>query len=489
MKRRIPLSAKLVAWSLLNLLLLVGLAAILITSRVGIDVLVMRFAAERILSVTGLVIQGLNARPIADWDALLQKYSQAHGVNFRWFRVDGTRIAGEATAIPKEVQELLANIGETVRVALGEGSASTSSRITSYQGPPFRGFPHRPRFLVRTSSPTRYWLAVPAVSRSDSDGAVDRGLLLMESPSLHGGGLFIDVRPLVILVGATVGISILFWLPMLRSLTRSIRQTTEATELIANGHFDTRVADTRRDELGQLGAAVNKLSERLNGFVTGQKRFLGGIAHELCSPLARAQVALSLLERETKGGAQKHVEDLREEVEQMAALVNELLSFSKASLGAQTVQLKPVRVADVVDRAIQRENQPGINVHVDVSPDIWVRADADLLQRALGNLLRNSIRYAGAAGPIRLSAQRKGNAASIVVSDCGPGVPEESLQHLFDPFYRVDDTRARESGGVGFGLTIVKTCIDACRGSVNCRNKIPSGYETTIRLDLEAEPA
>ena len=95
---------------------------------------------------------------------------------------------------------------------------------------------------------------------------------------------------------ACVLVSVLFWLPLVRGITHSISQITRATEQIAAGRFDARVATGRRDELGRLGEAINQMATRLSGFVTGQRRFMGDIAHELCSPIARIQMALGILE-------------------------------------------------------------------------------------------------------------------------------------------------------------------------------------------------
>jgi two-component system sensor histidine kinase CpxA len=273
---------------------------------------------------------------------------------------------------------------------------------------------------------------------------------------------------------------------LVRGITRSIGQVTRATEQIARGRFDVRVPAQRRDELGHLGQAVNSMAERIEGFVTGQKRFLGDIAHELCSPLARAQVASGILEQRANESSKSYVQDVQEEVQHMSHLVDELLSFSKASLGKTEVKLQPVNMREVTERSIQRETHVDSDIRLEMESCLTAAADPDLVQRALANLLRNATRYAGDAGPITISGRREADAILIGVIDCGPGVPEESLRSLFDPFYRVDNSRARETGGVGLGLTIVKTCIEACGGSVICRNRKPSGLEVLIRLKLDS---
>jgi two-component system sensor histidine kinase CpxA len=268
-------------------------------------------------------------------------------------------------------------------------------------------------------------------------------------------------------------------LPLVRGITHSIREMTGATARVAEGRFDIRVREDRGDELGLLARSINGMAGRLAGFVNGQKRFLGDIAHELCSPLARAQVALGILEGQVSAGV---LEDLREEVQQMSSLVNELLSFSKASLAAGRIKLESIPLHVVLARAIEREGLSGPAIRSTVPMDLLVKAEPDLLCRAVSNLLRNAVKYAGEDGPVEAAAERVGRDVILTVSDDGPGVPEEALAQIFDPFYRVDISRARETGGAGLGLAIVKTCVESCGGRVSCHNRAPHGLSVVITL-------
>jgi two-component system sensor histidine kinase CpxA len=306
--------------------------------------------------------------------------------------------------------------------------------------------------------------------------------LLLASDSLYRGGLFLDVRPVLITAGLMVLFSALFWFPFVSRITRAVAQLNSATTRIAEGRFDVRVQARRRDEIGQLGESVNRMAERLESLVRGQKRFLGDTAHELCSPLARIQVALGILEQRASSGSEACLADLREEVQHMAGLVDELLSFSRASLVKSEIELRPVDLREVVERAAKREGQSNGQLLIQMPDDLKAIAEPELLQRAVGNLIRNAVRYAGNAGPVTVSASKGNQTVEVVVADLGRGVPEVVLQRLFDPFFRVDDARSRESGGVGLGLTIVKTCVEACRGTVECRNREPHGLEVVIQL-------
>jgi two-component system sensor histidine kinase CpxA len=299
---------------------------------------------------------------------------------------------------------------------------------------------------------------------------------------LGGGGLFVDVRPWLLAALAAVLLSALLWIPFVRGLTRSIGELTGATERIAEGQFDVQVSAKRRDELGRLGHAVNRLAGRLGGFVTGQKRFLGDVAHELCSPLARLQMALGILEAHADERQRNCLEDIRAEAQEMSQLVNELLSLSKAGLKPADIKRIPVDLIEVVRRVAAREAGETTQVAIDIPAGLKALAEPELLARALSNVLRNAIRYAADAGPITLTAWAENELVRISVADCGPGVPQESLSKLFDPFYRVDGSRTRQTGGAGLGLTIVRSCMEACGGQATAHNRDGGGLKVTLSL-------
>jgi two-component system, OmpR family, sensor histidine kinase CpxA len=304
----------------------------------------------------------------------------------------------------------------------------------------------------------------------------------MSASSLMTSRLFFDPTPWITIGAAVILISVACWLPFILGATRSIAQMTRATGQMAEGRFEIQVDERRRDEIGQLGEAINRMASRLSGFVNGQKRFLSGIAHELCTPIATLQFGFGNLERRVGEAQREAVADLHDEVQHMATLVNELLSFSRAGIQALDVKLVAVNVAATVARVLEREATPELKIEVSVDERLGVLADPEYLFRALSNLIRNAIRYAGAAGPIAISARAQSDSVVITVSDSGPGVPEDSLEEIFAPFYRLDPSRNQATGGVGLGLAIVRTCVDACRGSVRARNHRPTGLEVEICL-------
>jgi two-component system sensor histidine kinase CpxA len=223
--------------------------------------------------------------------------------------------------------------------------------------------------------------------------------------------------------------------------------------------------------------------------IKGQTRFLGDVAHELCSPLARLQMALGIIEQRADDRQKIYAALAIEKASQISHLVNELLTFSKASFGGPTVHIQPVPLNAAVEEAIQHEKTENARIETTFTDDFFVSADPELLIRALSNLLRNAIRYGADAGPIQIHAASQEDTITITITDCGPGVPEPELQKIFDAFYRVDASRNRQTGGSGLGLAIVRTCIDSCNGSVTAENRIPRGLAVRIHLPAAAAPA
>jgi two-component system sensor histidine kinase CpxA len=308
------------------------------------------------------------------------------------------------------------------------------------------------------------------------------GTLILTSPSLLASQLFFDPKPWLTIGLAVILVSVVCWLPFIRGMTRSITQMTQAAERIAEGHFEVQVPSRRHDEIGQMGDAINRMAARLSGFVSGQKRFLGGIAHELCNPIATIQFALGSLERRVTDEQRDGVADIQEEVQHMSALVNELLSFSRAGMQGMDVKLVPVNLAGTLTRVLEREASPAVSIETAVDAQLEALADPEYLFRAISNVVRNAIRYAGHAGPIRVSATAAEGKVHITIADEGPGVPEDALDEIFAPFYRLDPARNQQTGGVGLGLAIVKACVESCSGTVRCRNRKPSGLEIEIEL-------
>jgi two-component system sensor histidine kinase CpxA len=492
MRVAFPLYAKILGWFFLNLLAVAAVAVLLFDAQFhfNLDWFLSFGARERLEAARDLIVGELELHHPEDWAGVLARHSEAQRVRFTLADDDGAVIVGATDELPAEVVERIASRPTFPRFPRPPTEAPATENpgkvpAATPQPEATRRWPAlRPplRALMRTQEPTRYWLLASGRLDNPLAGPPFRVVVVAESPTLSAGGLVFDPKPWLWLLGGVIVFSLLFWLPLVRGITRTLARMMQATRQVADGRFDVRLQVRRRDELGALAGSIDQMASRLDGMVAGQKRFLGDVAHELCSPLARLQLALGVLEQRVKGDDAGFVKAAGEKAEQIAALVGELLAFSKASYGAKPVELQVVNVRELAEEAIRREQADGAELRLDVPVDLRALAEPDLLLRALANLVRNAIRHAGQAGPIAIRAARVGEEVAIAVADCGPGVPDAELQRIFDAFYRLDTARTRETGGTGLGLAIVKACIDSCSGTVVARQVAPHGLEVEIRL-------
>jgi two-component system sensor histidine kinase CpxA len=471
MKQRRPLFAKIFFWALLNVAVVaaIPLGYFNMQFRLGSRSPFGGPGPNRATAVAFAAARDLGRASPGVWQEILDRYSATYNVDFILANEEGRVVAGVADALP-----------EKIRAGIVALAAKRDGPPGHFGPPPFPGL------SLRTTHPTRYWFGVrQPVGTPDGEPPAEM-VVLLRSDSATGHGLFFDPTPWIAIPCLIVVVSMLLWIPMVRHITRPISAMKKATEQIARGKFDVRLPDRRGDEIGELSRAINEMAARLEGYVKGQKRFLGDVAHELASPVARIQLGLGILEQKIDGSQLERVKDIDDDARGMAALVHELLSFSRAEMSGAEAQraapLQEIALAPIVRRVLDRENLAGAQLRVDAADDLIAVADSELLTRALANVVRNAVQYAGAAGPIDVVAVRRGDEIVLEVRDSGRGVPAEALPHLFEPFYRVDASRGRETGGVGLGLAIVKTCVEACGGSVAARNLAPSGFCVSLTL-------
>ena len=510
MNPRRSLFIKVLLWFLMSLLLLIALVA-------GIFNLDFRLRPDSAL-ISGLGGQGkalgrVILRELYDsnyyeWGSILLRFGKAYDLDLVLCHPDGRILVGPDRRIPARVIDALGSFEEDLardtrpprrpppglNERPGRGAPPRHGRPPSVaaqkQGgrPPFRLLPLPPperlrfTYLLRTPDPTRYWACVPFPFHERPEKSAGTLFLLAASRSVTGNGLFFNPLPWLLLAGFVLAISILLWIPLVRNITRPIGRITRAAEKIARGNFDVHVDDQRADEIGRLGSAINHMSGQLENLVMGQKRFLGDVAHELASPIARMNLGLSILEQRLKDEDLDRLVDIAEEVRHMSKLINELLSFTRAEIGPERLETTSVPLTPMIIAIMDQEGTAGVKILNRVAEDISVWAVDSLLRRALSNILRNAVRYAGSAGPIEITAHREGDKVLIAVNDQGPGVPESAIGHLFEPFFRPETARNNRSGGVGLGLAIVKTCVQACKGTVSAKNLKPGGFSITMVL-------
>lgn len=449
---------------------------------------------DRLEDVGAAVALDLQQTPASLRTELMARYAAGYGVDFYLFDNKATQLAGRPVHLPPQVVDELLRPPDEGPPRGGRppgppprGAAEDRLMRRPPPPPPARGRPPRPfgpavRQTFQLAADDIFWVGTRIPVAQPGSEEIVRGTVILSAKSFYGTPLFFDFKPWLEALAAVTAIFLLCWLPLIRSLTATISRITKVTESIEQGNFDHHLPEDRTDELGQLSVSINRMASRLAGFVSGQKRFLGDIAHELCAPIARMQFGLGILEQRAGDSERPALEDVQEEMRQMSGLVAELLSFSKAGMQKTSRVLDRIDVREIAIQAIDRERGDREDLHVDLAEPLFAVADREYLLRSLCNLVRNAVRYSGNAGEIRISARRDHESVVLLVSDCGPGLPPEELDRVFTPFYRLEASRNREHGGVGLGLAIVRSCVEGCRGTVQCRNRQPTGLEVEIRL-------
>jgi two-component system sensor histidine kinase CpxA len=469
-RARWPLSVVIPLLAAANFLLVLAICLALIGLPMGrgSDEVLLRPVSDRAAAIAGDIDSGLMLFPTEDWDQLLESESQRLGVTLALIEPNGRLVAGPDLALTDEV----AKAAQKRRLGPGGGEGF---------GPRDRG-PGDRVFIVRPE-PTRQPVVCVRVPIQAELGRPPRpGLLLIVA---SGELQLAELAGLHWYLLGGIGLlllSMLLWWPLVRRLRIDLHALGETAASIAAGRFISTPPSRSPRELAELATRIDEMSARLAHLVDGQKRFVADVAHELCSPLARLQMAMGILEERV---GEEPCADLRGEADQLSELVQELLMFSKAATGLPA-RLEPVMLRDLAQKVIARE-QEDATVVLEIDPAICVSASPSLLSRAIANLVRNAVRYAGHAGPVRVTAAGTSEGRVVLkVIDQGQGVPESALAHLGDPFFRPEAARTRETGGNGLGLAIVKSCAKACGGEVSFRNVAGAngcvGFEATLTL-------
>jgi two-component system sensor histidine kinase CpxA len=476
MKARVPIFAKLVALFFVNVIVVVVLLVWVLRQGWGFTAMP-AFRSDKLEQVGKALFQQLEAASLDQWNDVLAAASKQHNVTFYLHSTDGPRLAGPADFLPGNVHsEITAGADGTIHPPTPpEDIAMDKQDNGSPPSPPKINLEARP--VLASSS--GYWCYLRGyLNHREGKGRV---ALVTRSDSPTGNGLYANTNGVYWITAGLLLVSALFWLPFIHAFTRGLRNMQSTAGRLALGDFSARVDEQRNDELGALGHSVNHMADQIGYMVEGQKRLLGDIAHELSSPIARMQAIIGILESQANASSSQHkyVGRLDDELQQMGVLVQELLSLTKANL-RRSIELRPVQLRQQIQRVIEREKRNGEQIVLNVSENAVVISEPEMLARAIGNVLRNAIRYAGNAGPIVIDATSRDEEAVITITDQGPGVPEETLPFLFDAFYRPDVARTRESGGTGLGLAIVKSCVEATHGSVRVRNRVGGGLVVEI---------
>ena len=258
-----------------------------------------------------------------------------------------------------------------------------------------------------------------------------------------------------------------------------IRKLQKASHQIASGELDTQVDESvskRKDELGLLARDFNAMTSKLGSLISGQQRMLGDISHELRSPLARLRVALEIARKKSQGAATAELDRMELECERLDLLIEEILSFVRLGSGQDKLHKERFNLTEmlrgIIDDARYESHGSNVTIEFDGISVCEIFADKVFLHRALENVIRNAVKYTEQNSSVNISLLRTAESdCRVIVKDHGPGVPEETLTKIFEPFYRVSDARERSSGGHGLGLAIASRVVELHGGETLAYNE------------------
>ena len=293
-------------------------------------------------------------------------------------------------------------------------------------------------------------------------------------------------------LAAAALISALISFFLARSLATPLDHMRRASREIAAGELSTRVGRkiNRKDEIGQLAADFDEMAERLQAMQTANQRLLQDVSHELRSPLARLSVALEIARKKGAGHIESEIDRIGLESERLETLVNDVLGLLRES--SETVRKldEDMDLAGLLSDLVEvvnyevPEGKPGIAWQPD--GPVAFRGDREMIWRAAENLLRNALRHTDPDRGVELGLRAARRKSRIVLSvrDFGPGVPPAELEKIFEPFYRVQESRDRGSGGHGLGLSIAATAVRRHGGEIRALNAEDGGLIVEITLPV-----
>ncbi|TRX72748.1 ATP-binding protein [Pseudomonas mangiferae] len=293
---------------------------------------------------------------------------------------------------------------------------------------------------------------------------------IVETPWVLEIGPLYQMNPyppqLLVLIGALglslIGLTVYL---LVRRLERRLQALESAATEIASGRLEARAPARGADSVGRLASTFNAMAEHLQRSLSIQREMVRAVSHELRTPVARLRFGLEMIaDADTPVARRKYMDGMDHDIQDLDRLVDEMLTYARLEQGSPALEFLPLELDALLDQviaelaplrpAVRLERVPGEAPQGEAGV---VEAAPRYLHRALQNLVSNALRYA--ESQVRLSYRIEEGRCRIDVDDDGPGVPEDAWERVFSPFLRLDDSRTRDSGGHGLGLSIVRRIV------------------------------
>lgn len=337
-------------------------------------------------------------------------------------------------------------------------------------------------FLVIAIGMGAIWIA----TRFTSPQAYQRHLYFMEQNAGNGMGMmgqgkgmmspfYLDYQAsfnesLIAAVAAATLVAMLASILISRSIVAPIRLMTNASERIAQGRYDERVALRGSDELAHLAKSFNQMAEQLEQVEAMRRQLIGDVSHELRTPLTAIQGSAEGLMDGVLPASDETYQQIHNEAERLSRLVDDLQELSRVESRATPLEIRAVDSASVIGTVVKRLqpqfDSKRVALAVEPSANLSFLADEGRAIQILTNLIGNALQHTPENGTVAVAVMRDKKEARFSVSDTGEGIEAEHLARIFDRFYRVDKSRSRARGGSGVGLTIAKHLVEAQGGNI-----------------------
>jgi len=262
----------------------------------------------------------------------------------------------------------------------------------------------------------------------------------------------------------------------IRWILKPVRWLGEGVREVGQGNLKHRVPVKRSDELRDLAEAFNDMTDRIRSMLHTKEQLLLDVSHELRSPLTRVKVALEFL---PEGKARDSIAD---DVSEMEKMINEILETARRHHLHGDLKLQPTDLVSLLEAILPDFQKQPPGVQVDELPEtLLINIDPGQIKTVFNNIIANGIKFSDAdSDPVRISAKPQPRQTVVQITDYGIGIPEEELSFVFEPFYRVDKSRSKDTGGYGLGLSLCKTIMEAHNGKIEITSK--PGEGTTVSL-------
>ena len=257
---------------------------------------------------------------------------------------------------------------------------------------------------------------------------------------------------------------------ILRNQLKPIKALHEGVRAIGKGNLDFEIKTKNVDELGQLALSFNHMTRQIRESLQARDQLLLDVSHELRSPLTRMLVALEFLKND------KTKQTLHRNIKHMEAMVTEILETERLNSSYGGLQLEPINILDLLMDTCgnYQDQKPGVVLRCS-SEDLIVSVDPTRVTTVFNNLLSNATRHSNAKDPIEVTCAREQGKILVKVQDYGSGIPKEDLPHIFEPFYRVDKSRSKQTGGYGLGMSVCKKIMEAHGGRIDITSQPNKG--------------